>query len=359
MMIRLVRTLFIGAVVLLVGFVLWPSGISPVPFHPSPPMAMTGPLAPNERLDTADIIHLNIGFGPEDMEVDAEGNIFGGLEEGQILKIAPDGTQSVIADTGGRPLGLDMDAAGNLIIADAEKGLLSMAPDGALTVLSTAADGMPYGFTDDVDIGPDGMIYFSDASHQYGKADLYADLLETRPNGRLIAYDPASGAAKTLLSDLYFANGVAVHPSGDFVLVNETWAYRVTRYWLKGPKAGSHDIFIDGLPGFPDGIAAGPDGRFYIAIYAPRNPDIDAMHDSPFLKSLIYKLPGWMQPAPVEYGFVIITDDAGTITGSLQDTDGSHAPILTSAEPFGDTLYLGSLIMPQIVTVNLNQETQK
>jgi sugar lactone lactonase YvrE len=36
--------------------------------------------------------------------------------------------------------------------------------DGAIEVLATEADGVPFGFTNDVDIAPDGTIYFTDAS---------------------------------------------------------------------------------------------------------------------------------------------------------------------------------------------------
>jgi sugar lactone lactonase YvrE len=77
---------------------------------------------------------------------------------------------------------------------------------------------------------------------------------EARPHGRLLSYNPASGETKVLLKDLYFANGVALSANEDFVLVNETYRYRITRYWLSGDKAGTHDIFIDNLPGLPDNL---------------------------------------------------------------------------------------------------------
>lgn len=37
-----------------------------------------------------------------------------------------------------------------------------------------------------------------------------------------------------LLKDLYFANGVALSKDESFVLVAETFQYRISRYWLKG-----------------------------------------------------------------------------------------------------------------------------
>eukprot|EP00967_Tisochrysis_lutea_P154154 scaffold305679_cov17-Tisochrysis_lutea.AAC.1 len=38
---------------------------------------------------------------------------------------------------------------------------------------------------------------------------------------------------------------------GSFVAVAETNQFRILRYWLKGPMAGSVDTLIDRLPGFP------------------------------------------------------------------------------------------------------------
>ena len=46
--------------------------------------------------------------------------------------------------------------------------------------------------------------------------------------------------ARVFADQLLFANGVAVGPDDAYVLVNETAAYRVMRYWLKGEKAGDN-----------------------------------------------------------------------------------------------------------------------
>ena len=90
-------------------------------------------------------------------------------------------------------------------------------------------------------------------------AELHLEPLEARPWGRLIEYDPATNRARVLLDDLYFANGVAVSEDGSFVLVAETFRYRIRRYWLTGPRAGEDEVFADNLPGFPDGVSG--DGR--------------------------------------------------------------------------------------------------
>src|SRR6185312_9866039 len=113
----------------------------------------------------------------------------------------------VFANTGGRPLGLIFDHAGNLLVADAIKGLLSINKSGEVKVLATEADGDKFGCLNDLDVGADGTIYFTEASHKFSMQQHVNDLLEHQPNGRLLALDPQTQKPRTLLRDLYFANG--------------------------------------------------------------------------------------------------------------------------------------------------------
>ena len=46
---------------------------------------------------------------------------------------------------------------------------------------------------DDLDIAPDGKVYFSEATIRYGFEEWVVDALEGRGNGRIIRYDPAAG----------------------------------------------------------------------------------------------------------------------------------------------------------------------
>lgn len=341
-------------VALLLLFVLWPAKIDPVAYMPPEGPGFTGVYASNDGLKGAETIALEFSRGPEDVAVDSQGRIYGGLHDGQIVRILPDGTQEVFAMIdGGRPLGLHFDAAGNLIVADAWKGLLSFDASGAMTVLSTEEGGVPFAFADDLDIASDGKIYFSDASHTYNQPDYRLDLLEARGNGRLLVFDPATGDTTKLLDNLYFANGIALSQNEDFVLVNETGRYRVTRYWLKGEKAGTSDIFIDNLPGFPDGISSNRQGTFWLAVPSPRNPMMDNLHPKPWAKGLVSKLPTFMQPSAIHMGMVIALDEEGNVTRTLQDPAGETVYMVTSAEQVGDMLYLGSLEAPQVARIKL------
>ena len=346
-------------VVLLCAYLLvWPTKIDPVAYRPPPKPDMVGVLAPNRELLTAELIARGQVQGPEDVVLDAAGRIYGGTQDGKIVRVEADGRVTEFADTGGRPLGLAFDGQNNLIVADAYKGLLAIDPSGRLTVLSTQAEGRPYRFTDHLDIASDGMIYFTDASHTYQQDEYLFDLLESRPNGRFLRYDPASGQTDVLLRDLYFANGVALSRDEDFVLVNETYRYRIRRYWLKGPKAGSMDFFIRNLPGFPDNITANRRGTFWLALFTVRNDLMDRLHPSPLAKKILSRLPKFMWPKPKPYGFVLALNENGEILESLHDPTGENLKEITSAREQNGYLYLGSLHNDRIGRYRLRSHEQ-
>lgn len=221
-----------------------PSPIDPLAWEAPAIPPMTGVLEPNDTLMKAELLGRGQVHGPEDTAVDAQGLVYSGLHDGKIVRIKADDSVETFVDTKGRPLGMDFDPAGNLIVADAYKGLLSIDAQGQIKVLTTEAEGVAFKFTDDLDIARDGTIYFSDASQRFEQPDYLLDLLEAHPHGRLLSYNPATSETKVLLKDLYFANGVALSANEDFVLVNETYRYRITRYWLSGDKAGTHAMLF-------------------------------------------------------------------------------------------------------------------
>jgi len=323
--------------------------LAPVPINPgawTPPVAptLTGQYQQNTRLAPVQRLPLGDGHKPEDVAVDADGKIYAGFEDGRIIVLQPDGTQPrVFANTGGRPLGLVFDRADNLIVADAIKGLLSVNKSGAVKVLAVEADGVRFGCLNDLDVGTDGTIYFTEASNKFPMSQFANDLLEHQPNGRLLAWDPQTQKPRTLLRDIYFANGVAVSPDQSFVLVAETGKYRVRRVWLKEPKLGQDDIFIDNLPGFPDGISSNGRDRFWLALPTPRLPIVDRMLPHPFLRKIVARLPKFLQPAPQRYSFVLGLDQSGRVIENLQNGSADcYAEIANVLEHDG-VLYFGSI----------------
>ena len=332
--------------------------------------------------------------GPEDFAIEPSGDLLCSTADGRILRVrVADGRVEELARTGGYPLGLALDRQGNLLIADARRGLLgldarqgreavhqrqglpasdehreqlalderrgpealderrerhALAPGGEVRQLVTEEGGAALRFTNGVAVGASGAVYFSDSSRRHRPEAVHREALEARPSGRLLRYDPATGAVDHLLDGLFFANGVAVDPEERFVLVAETFAYRVTRYWLRGPQAGRAEPFIEDLPGLPDGVSYSGEGIFngegiyWLALFAPRSRLLDALADWPSLRRLLAWLPAALLPAPERYGRVLGLDSEGRVVHDLRDPAGTYAPI-SSARQAGRWLYLGSL----------------
>ena len=324
-------------------FLLQPAPVDPAAYTPPKAPELSGVLAPNHLLQKSELLALGEIHGPEEVAVDSQGRVYGGTMEGKIMRLLSDGKLEAFADTKGRPLGIQFDENQNLIVCDATHGLLSIDPLGKIEVLANSAEGVPFKFTDALDISSDGTIYFTDASSRFGQKEYLYDLLESKPHGRFLAYDRSSGRIRVLLKDLYFANGVALSQREDFVLINETYRYRILRFWLKGPKAGKSEIFIDNLPGFPDNISSNRKGVFWLALFTVRNETVDRLHPYPFLKAQMSKLPKTLWPKPKPYGLVLAMDEQGNIARSLHDPTGKHLMEITSAREYGGYLYLGSL----------------
>ncbi|WP_166222879.1 SMP-30/gluconolactonase/LRE family protein [Pseudomonas atagonensis] len=339
---RLVLLLIIAVIAFLL---LMPTKVKPVAWTPAPaPSLAEGIYAENQKLKGVTRVGPEGIEGPEALLLEDE-FLISGLHDGRLIRTSLDGkTRNVLADTGGRPLGLARHPSGLLVIADGIKGLLSLDAQGRLIPLTTDANGLAFGFTDDVAIDKSGhYAYFSDASSRWGYGHDGEAIIEHGGDGRLLRYDFQSGKTSVLLDKLEFANGVTLGPDDAYVLVNETGAYRISRYWLTGPKAGTHDLFIDNLPGLPDNLAFNGRDRFWVALYAPRNALLDGTAGYPFVRKMIVRALTVL-PKPVEKrGFVLGLDLDGKVIANLQDSSsGNYSPITTARE-YGDWLYFGSL----------------
>jgi sugar lactone lactonase YvrE len=344
MSVRMKRALaFAGIAIaaLLLYLALWPVPIDPIAWEP--PSYDANAWKPTGTVATAERIAVD-GTGPEDLEVDQEGRIYAGVEDGRILLLDPSGKPlRELANTGGRPLGMHWAKDGRLLVADANRGLLAIDAAGRVAVLTTTCAGAKLVFTDDVDVAADGTVYFTDASVKYGVKGWKLDIVESRPNGKLCTWDPKTYQTSLVLGDMYFANGVAIDPEQQFVLVNETSRYRVRKVWIAGEKAGQNEMLIENLPGFPDNISTGSNGVFWIAIGSPRNAPLDSMAGSPFLRKVTMRLPEALQPQPEKTARTIGIDENGKIIADLFDPQGEKVFMVTAVVERKGQLYFGSL----------------
>lgn len=335
---------------------LWPVPIEPVSWQPGPAPAYAGPHAWNDKLADLNMIALGAEEGPEHIVLARDGKLYAALASGNILRMNPDGSaQEVFANTGGRVLGFDFDAAGNLIAADAIKGLLSISPDKKITVLADKVGSDPIRYADAVVVAGNGRIYLSDASTRFAPAlwggtfeASVLDILEQSATGRILEHDPATGSTRIVAKGLSFANGVALSADGKSLFVAETGRYRV---WQIAADASNLDlarahpqarVLLDNLPGYPDNLMRGLDGKIWLGLAKPRNPVVDRMADQPFLRQLTLRLPRALWPIPKSYGHVIAFTEDGRIVADLQDASGAY-PETTAVTETADRLYIQSL----------------
>jgi sugar lactone lactonase YvrE len=322
----------------------------PTPWRPPTDLGLTGVYAENERL-TGAALWLTGGAGPEDIALDDERRPITGLADGRIIRFPADGGEpETLGDTGGRPLGIETIPGGGLIICDADRGLLHMEADGTIDVLADHYRTNEFKVTNNASVASDGTIYFSVSSHKWPLADFTRDILERSGTGRLYRRTP-DGELTVLLDGLVFANGVALSRDEDFVLVAETGSYRIHRVWLTGEKAGTTDMFIENLPGFPDNLSRAHD-VFWCAVVRLRDKALDMTLPRPWARKVIAALPEPLQPKPGRHGMLVAFDHSGRIVTTLQDPTGRVA-VTTGARADGYRIYVGSLSEPHIAVAQL------
>lgn len=347
----------IAIVILLLGayLLLWPVPIDPVVWNVSPNNGYSGAYAPNDGLANIKRISLRGRTGPEDAAFGPDGLLYIATHEGVIVRYDPvSGDVSEFAKTGGRPLGIEFSKDGKLYVADAYRGLLEISKDGNVTVRANQTDsGTPIKFADDLDIAPDGSVYFSDASTRFGAkqsggtlAASMLDLMEHQLSGRVLRYDPANDKTTIVLDDLSFANGIAMTKNGKHYLVVETGTYSIKKVALDGNS--DPETIIENLPGFPDNINRNSDGTFWVGIVSPRSAVADALSGQPFLRRVVMRLPAFMRPSAKRHGFVIKINEAGDVLETLQDASGSYALTTGLIEGGDGKRFITSLIEPEL-----------
>lgn len=174
------------------------------------------------------------------------------------------------------------------------------------------------------------------------------DILEQSASGRVLAHDPATGSTRIVAHGFSFANGIALSADGRTLFVTETGRYRI---WKIDGGARDLDVqsgspqarkLIDNLPGYPDNLMRGRDGRIWVGLFRPRNPAADGLAQWPFVRKILQRLPRSWLPLGKPYGHVFAFDETGRVTEDLQDPSGAY-PSTTGATETAERLYIHSL----------------
>eukprot|EP00667_Euglena_gracilis_P015110 EG_transcript_15697 len=367
----------------LVAFLTWVAleragPAADVQYHDVPDVPQSSPIEGNYSVNTrlrdgTQQLAKGLFDTSETVTVDAAGNVFAANRHGDIFRLTAAGAEAqqseVWARVGGAVLGMEVDRAGRLWIADGARGLVAVDPVTRLATLhathATARDGRvtPILFADDLAIASDQTIYFTDASRippTQSVTGLWStlspailDFMTGHPTGRLLRYDPANHTTTVLLEDIWFANGVALSSDESFVAIAETYRFRVLRYWLKGPKAGTSDVLVDRLPGCPDGVDAAVGGGFWVAIPTPAPAATKFLVKYRPLRAFVARLGKAVQPALVPWATIVKVSEAGEVLDCLHDPKGERVTAPSAVKEHGGKLYIGTLRNDFIPVVDL------
>lgn len=367
------RRIGIVLLLLVIYLLIWPVPVKPVAWQAPTFAGYQGVHARNDRLSGLRLISVAPQVGPEHITFGPDGKLYTGVLSGAVLRMNADGSGiETYVETGGRPLGLGFDANGRLIVADALRGLLAVQPDGSVAVLADSVALDPIRYADAVKIAADGKILFTDAStrispREYGTFDAaLLDILEHSCSGRVLEFDPSTSATRIIAVGLCFPNGVELSADEQSLIVAETGTYRILRIAREangldvgaelargGPQAR---VLLDNLPGFPDNVTRGADGRYWTGFTKPRSKTIDDLAGKPFLREVTLRLPKFLWPVPPVYPHVIAFDENGKVVADLQDPSGK-LPETSGATEHDGRLYVQSLHAPALGVLPFNPGT--
>jgi sugar lactone lactonase YvrE len=353
-----------AALMLLLGgcLSLAPLPADPVAWQAPLNAGYRGPHAVNTRLGGLSTIGLGAASGPEHVALGPDGLLYASVSGGAILRMRPDGSgREVWAHSGGQVLGFTFDAGGRMIAADAMRGLIAFGaePPHAVSVLADRLpDGDPIRFADAVTVARDGSVYFTDASRRFAPAQhggpfeaSVLDFIEHQPTGRVLAWRPG-GQVELVADGLSFANGIVLSQDQRALFVAETGAYRVWRIDaaargldLRQGASAAAGVVLDRLPGFPDNLMRGMDGRIWLGLAGPRSASSDATAAHPAIRKLALRLPRFLWPVPSGYGHVLAFTEDGRVVADLQDPSGAY-PGTTGVLETADRLYIQSVHAP-------------
>jgi gluconolactonase len=183
--------------------------------------------------------------------------------QNKIYRVRPDGTKESVIDLGD-PDGNTFDAQHRVIdCASVLRALIAIAPDGHYTTLADRYEGHRFNSPNDVVVGPDRALYFTDPT-----LDLVKGQPQEIPFQGIYRLDEA-GSVQLLAKDMVQPNGLAFSPDGKRLYVDDTQQQDIRVYdVLPNGSLGSGRLFGEEpgprSEGLPDGMKVDREGNLYV-----------------------------------------------------------------------------------------------
>jgi hypothetical protein len=128
------------------------------------------------------------------------------------------------------------------------------------------------------------------------------------------------------------------------VVFAETMGRRLLKYWLTGPHAGSVTPLVSHLPGYPDNLSTGADGRIWTAMVSTINAAAERLAPrAPIIRKLLWRLPYRLLPdMAAEVWAVAFDPDSGAPVSGLRSRHPDFGVVTGLAES-GGRLWMGCI----------------
>jgi sugar lactone lactonase YvrE len=195
----------------------------------------------------------------EGVAIGPDGWIWCGSENGQIMRIAPDGSHiEEVAVIGGLTLGLAFDGDRALFACEQQSASVFRLDLADHSLRRFTPPGIRIPNYPVVDARRNRLLVSDSVGAGQAGPGVWAYHLETGVGG---VWDERPRE---------FANGMTLSATGDGLFVCETFLRRIIRIAIEPDgRPGAATIFADDLPGLPDGIAFDDRGRLFVGCYEP------------------------------------------------------------------------------------------
>jgi hypothetical protein len=230
-----------------------------------------------------------------------------------------------------------------IVYADDDRGAPELGP-------GITSPKRPLIVCDNLEVSEDGRrIYFSEPFDYSGASvdDALDEAIALAPNGRLWRYDVETRTTRLIAEGFHFINGVLydLHPGQpreESVLVTQTSLFRLTRFYLRGPKAGQDEVVLDGIIGLDDGMDRDASGRIWLALFSDRTALLTWVHEHAWIKPLLMRVPARLLMAlPQKTGVLVVSPDGRTPLYSALYAGDALASV-ASAVPSSAGVYLAN-----------------
>lgn len=319
-----------------------PIQVSPQVWHPKKNPARTGIWAGNHQLTQLKTDISNIPKH-DTVVTDYLGRRYAGTEDGRILRWTQNGNLETFMQLTGRAAGMSFDNLGNLFVVEENAAQLwRISPQRTTVQLPRHSTSLQY--LNDVTVANNGLVFATQSSTKWPLSQTSRAVMEHNNDGAVYMW-AGKRKPKMLASGLAFPNGITVAHDQQSVLVSETTEYRVSRIWIYGKKAGTKEVVLDNLPGFPSDITPAGDGKHYwgtLFDFRHNIPLVDKLAAYPWARRVLLNMPDSWFPKNKGTPAVFLFDDSGNIKRTFQAPEHTLLPGFSSVVQHKNQLILST-----------------